>query len=125
MAEMSNGKFCWNELATTDAAGSATFYGQLFGWTTADSQLEGVKYVRFKKDGQDVGGMIQMDARWGGVRPHWMSYVSVADVDATAGRVAGLGGKVCVPPTDIPNVGRFAMLEDPSGAVLSIIQWKA
>ena len=53
--------------------------------------------------------------------PHWMSYVAVNDVDAVAARIAELGGAVCVPPTDIPTVGRFSVINDPSGATLSII----
>jgi predicted enzyme related to lactoylglutathione lyase len=116
------GTFNWNELATTDAAKCKAFYTQLFGWTTFDMQVGPMTYTMFKFEGRDVGGMIQMDGTWHNVRPHWMSYVHVSDTDAAAKRITELGGKVCVPPTDIPNVGRFAVVEDPTGAVFSIIK---
>jgi predicted enzyme related to lactoylglutathione lyase len=80
-------------------------------------------YTLFKQDGKDVGGMLQMTAEWAGVKPHWMAYVAVEDVDACAKKIPELGGKVCVPPTDI-SVGRFAVVEDPAGAVFSIITLK-
>jgi predicted enzyme related to lactoylglutathione lyase len=113
--------FCWNELATTDAAGCTKFYTELFGWTAAEMPFGPTTYTLFKRDGQDVGGMLQMTAEWAGVRPHWMAYVAVDDVDGTARRITELGGKVCVPPTDI-SVGRFSVVEDPTGAVFSIIK---
>jgi predicted enzyme related to lactoylglutathione lyase len=116
-------KFLWNELATTDAAKCKAFYGQLFGWAAVDQPMGPTTYTRFQKDAADVGGMLQMTAEWGGVRPHWMPYVAVEDVDACARRAAELGGKACVPPTDI-SVGRFAVLEDPTGAVFSVIKMK-
>jgi predicted enzyme related to lactoylglutathione lyase len=113
--------FCWNELATTDAPGCSKFYTSLFGWTAQDMPMGPTTYTLFKQGGQDVGGMLQMTAEWAGVRPHWMAYVAVEDVDGCACRITELGGKVCVPPTDIP-VGRFAVVEDPTGAVFSIIR---
>jgi predicted enzyme related to lactoylglutathione lyase len=50
-----------------------------------------------------------------------MNYVQVNDCDATAAKATSLGGKVCMPPTDIPNTGRFAMIQDPQGAMFSVI----
>ncbi len=67
--------------------------------------------------------MLQMTPEWGEMPSHWMSYVAVPDVDATARRITALGGKVCVPPTDI-SVGRFAVVNDPTGATFSIITLK-
>jgi predicted enzyme related to lactoylglutathione lyase len=116
-------RFCWNELATTDAAACGRFYGELFGWTSHTQQSGPTTYTTFKEGGEDAGGMLQMTAEWAGVPPHWMPYVAVADPDACARRVTELGGKVCVPPTDI-SVGRFAVVEDPTGAVFSIIRLK-
>ncbi len=52
-----------------------------------------------------------------------MGYITVADVDAAAKKTTSLGGKVIVPPTDIPNVGRFCMITDPTGAHVSLMQW--
>jgi predicted enzyme related to lactoylglutathione lyase len=56
------------------------------------------------------------------VPPHWMLYVKVDNADASAGKAAKLGAKQIVPPSDIPNVGRFAVLQDPTGAAISIFQ---
>jgi predicted enzyme related to lactoylglutathione lyase len=113
-------RFCWNELATHDATAAAHFYGELFGWTEHTQLFGPTTYTTFRKDGQDVAGMLQMTEEWGEMPSHWMAYVAVPDVDACAERVTELGGQVCVPPTDIP-AGRFAIVNDPGGATFSII----
>jgi predicted enzyme related to lactoylglutathione lyase len=58
-----------------------------------------------------------------GTPPNWGCYVTVSDVDATAAKAEELGGKILMPPTDIPNVGRFSVLQDPQGAVISEITY--
>jgi predicted enzyme related to lactoylglutathione lyase len=58
-----------------------------------------------------------------GTPPNWGCYVTVSDVDATAAKAEELGGKILMPPTDIPNVGRFSVLQDPKGAVISEITY--
>lgn len=124
------GTFVWNELMTPDADGAKKFYGELLGWSAADVQVQSPEgpftYTLFKKDDRDCGGMMKMDGpMWQGVPPHWMAYVEVADVDAAAAKVTALGGKVCVPPTDIPDIGRFCVINDPAGATLSLMTTKA
>lgn len=116
------GTFCWNELASKDVSASGKFYAELFGWKPVETPMEGMTYTLFKIGDKDVGGMLQMTAEWGETPSHWMAYVAVDDVDALASRVEELGGKVCVPPTDIPTVGRFSVIQDPTGATLSIIK---
>ena len=116
-----NGEFCWNELATTDAEAAKKFYAELFGWDYKVGDVEGVAYSEITVNGRPVGGIHQMGAEFGGAPPHWMAYVAVSDVDAAARKVEELGGKVCVPPTDIPNVGRFCVINDPAGATMSLI----
>jgi uncharacterized protein len=115
--------FCWNELNAKDAAACKKFYGAVFGWTAEDMPVGPMTYTIFKKDGQQVAGMLQMTAEWGDIRPHWMPYISVDDCDAAAKRITEHGGKVCVPPTDI-SVGRFAVVEDTNGGFFSIIRLK-
>jgi predicted enzyme related to lactoylglutathione lyase len=118
-----HGTFCWNELATNDVAAARNFYSQLLGWTLQESTAAGMVYTEIEAAGRRIGGMWQTSAECGGdMPPHWMTYVAVDDVDALAARVPELGGNVCVPPTDIPNVGRFAVINDPTGATLSIIK---
>ena len=70
---------------------------------------------------EHIGGIYQMTAEFGDAPSHWMAYVAVDDVDAKAKLAEELGGKVCVPPTDIPNTGRFCVITDPTGATFSLI----
>lgn len=117
-----NGTFCWNELATTDAEAAKKFYTELLGWTLKKSDAVGMEYNEIAiGGGQQFGGLYQMTPEFGDAPSHWMAYVAVDDVDASARRVEELGGKVCVPPTDIPNTGRFCVITDPTGATISLI----
>ena len=81
-------------------------------------------YNEIVVDGKHVGGIFKMGPEFGPIPSHWMAYVAVEDVDARAARVAELGGKIRVPPTDIPNVGRFCIIDDPTGATISLITLK-
>lgn len=116
------GAVCWSELASRDAPRSAAFFTQLFGWTTEDRPVEGMEYAYFLRGETPAGGLLQMTKEWGDVPSHWMTYVQVADCEATAARVAEAGGTVCVAPTEIPGVGTMAVINDPDGAVFSVLQ---
>lgn len=121
---MKHGSFSWNELATTDVAKAGEFYTKLLGWTTREIDMgDGNKYTVFSSGKDDVGGMMAMGHDGGDIPPHWMNYITVDDVDACAAKVEGLGGKVCVPPTDIPQIGRFCVVTDPTGANISLIKY--
>jgi uncharacterized protein len=128
-----HGQFCWTELATTNLAESKKFYSELFGWQFKKGDIEGMEYSEIHLDGEKTfGGMWEMNQELcGGDKkgemppPHWMSYIAVEDVDASVAKVWELGGKVCVPPTDIPNVGRFAVITDPTGATFSLLTLKS
>lgn len=119
------GTFCWNELASRDVEAAKKFYAELFGWKLIDSDAGAMKYTQIMVGDTLIGGMYQMGEEYGDAASHWMPYVVVADVDEAARRIEGLGGKVCVPPTDLLTVGRLAVLNDPSGAVISIIKLSA
>jgi predicted enzyme related to lactoylglutathione lyase len=123
----SPGSFCWSELCTTDTAGAGRFYGELVGWAAEEREMaDGTKYTIFKSTGRMDAGMLPMTGEmWKGIPPHWKNYVAVADVDATAAKALELGGQVVVPPTDMAGVGRFTVLKDPTGAVLSAITMAA
>jgi predicted enzyme related to lactoylglutathione lyase len=117
-------QFVWHELNTTEPKKARAFYGELFGWGFQEMDLGAMgKYTMFASQGTDLGGFAPLEG--GGTRSHWLPYVSVDDVDAAAKRVPLLGGKIHVPPTDIPNVGRFAVLEDPTGATLAVFKGAA
>jgi predicted enzyme related to lactoylglutathione lyase len=117
-------RFVWYDLMTNDMRGSLAFYTDLFGWTAREVPMgEMGTYTMIRSGETDVGGIVPLDPSQS-VPSHWIGYVATGDVDAAAGRAPSLGGKVCVPPTDIPGVGRFAVLEDPAGAVISPITFK-
>jgi len=117
------GTVCWNELLTTSVPAAASFYETVFGWTATESEMGSGdhKYWLFKAGQEQRAGLMKMpkDAQ---APSHWLPYVAVADVDACMRKVADLGGRVCVPPTDIPKVGRFAVAFDPNGAVIAFLQ---
>ena len=117
------GAFSWCELMTTDPTAASTFYGELFGWKLETINM-GMPYHVVKVGESAIGGIMGMPPNAApGMPPSWMAYVTVADVDALVKRVATLGGKVHMPPTDIPNVGRFAVIQDPQGAFLNVITY--
>jgi predicted enzyme related to lactoylglutathione lyase len=115
------GALCWNELATRDIDGAKAFYAAVFGWDADTNAYGETSYSEWKLAGRSIGGMIAMNEQWpADVPPHWMVYFAVEDADAAVARAQELGGKVAVPPTDTP-AGRFAVLNDPQGAVFSVI----
>src|SRR5205085_5782217 len=57
-----------------------------------------------------------------GARPVWLGYIHVDDVDAEVARTEADGGKVTMPATDIPGVGRMAMVSDPQGAPFYVMK---
>lgn len=116
------GALCWNELATREPQKSSDFYTQLFGWTAQIQPMGETNYTVFINGDNMNAGMIEMTAEWGDIPPHWMVYLTVADCNATAEKVTALGGKILVPPTDIPNMGRFAVVLDPQGAAFAFIK---
>lgn len=117
------GALCWIELMARDAARARAFYTGLLGWETKVSRDFGFEYTEFLAAGAPVGGLMAMEGpEWEGIPPHWMVYFAVADVEATVAQATAAGGRVCVPPTDVPGVGRFSVLDDPTGATCSVIQ---
>ncbi|QQS12969.1 MAG: VOC family protein [Rhodospirillales bacterium] len=118
------GRFVWFELMTTDQAAAKAFYAAVVGWGAMDAPMPGMTYTMFTAGGTPIGGLMDLpeDARKAGAPPSWSGYVAVDDVDAAAAKAASLGGAVHVPPTDIPEVGRFAVVADPHGAALAMIK---
>ena len=115
-----HGSFCWNELMTTDMDAARDFYGSLFGWKYGQSMSD-EPYSIIENRGQEQGGIMPMPPQAGQMPPNWGAYVAVDDVDARARQAEDLGGKVLMEPRDIPKVGRFCVISDPQGAVLSMI----
>lgn len=122
----SHGRFVWYELMTTDTEGAAAFYRDVVGWTPQDAGMPetGMKYTLFMMGETHMSGLMDQpeESRASGAPPMWLGYVGVDDVDATAASAARLGGTIHVPPRDIPNAGRFAVIADPQGGVLGLFR---
>jgi len=118
-----HGAFSWCELMTTDVAAAKAFYTRLFGWDTEDMSTPGMAYTVVKAGGNGIGGIMQIPEEARGMPPTWGAYVTVDDVDRTAKTAEQLGAKLCVPPRDIPGVGRFCVIQDPQGATINVITY--
>ena len=110
------GRFVWYELVSPDKDAAKKFYTALLGWEWKDEDMGelGIYPMSHTGDVYHCGVISPQE----GMPPHWMAYVTVADVDKACEQATELGGTVMMPGTDIPNVGRFAVLEDPGGAVI-------
>ena len=113
----------WFETLTTDVKAATKFYSALFGWTPEASQIPGINYTTFKLGDQYVAGMMGITPEMGDIKPHWGVYFTVKDVDESAKEAVKLGGKICVPPTDIPTVGRFSGISSPQGVMFYVIKY--
>jgi predicted enzyme related to lactoylglutathione lyase len=115
------GDWMWNELWTSDTAKALEFYERVIGYSVETMEMgEGGNYYVLKSGGKGRAGVTS--AVHPAAPSMWLPYVQVEDCDAKAAQVAGLGGQVMFGPTDIPGVGRFAILQDPTGAALSIMK---
>lgn len=121
MANAIQGHFVWYEHMTRDTPAAEAFYTAVIGWKTQPFP-EGDNYVMWTTSQGPMGGLHELseEACQAGASPNWMAHVLVDDVDATVAKAKALGGKVHCGPQDIPTVGRFAVLADPLGAVLSV-----
>lgn len=113
-----SGNFFWYDVMTTDTAAAATFYGDVVGWGVQDSGVPDSDYTLFTVDGRGVAGLMATpeDARKAGIKPRWMGYVAVDDVDLAATQLVEAGGTVHRAPIEVPGVIRFAVVADPQGA---------
>ena len=121
MSNPDNGRFVWYENLTSDPKAAIDFYTDVVGWKTQPFG-EANDYVMWVGSQGPLGGVMKLpdEAAKMGVPPHWMAHVQVENVDQTISLVKKLGGKIYKEPEDIPTVGRFAIIGDPQGAVLSV-----
>jgi predicted enzyme related to lactoylglutathione lyase len=115
------GEFSWNELVSNNVALAKKFYTSLFGWK-AEAFPGGGDYTLFKQGDTMVGGLMQCPKP--GLPSHWLPYVMVQDVDATAAKAKTLGAQVVMEPFDVQTVGRVAVLVDPHGASFGLFKPK-
>jgi predicted enzyme related to lactoylglutathione lyase len=124
------GDFIWYELLTDDADAAQAFYGEVLGWQVTDSGVANMDYRILQATDPDSGevnpvaGLMQItpEMQDGGARPLWLGYIAVDDVDASVGRIVAAGGNLRMPATDIPDVGRIAMVTDPQGTPFYVMR---
>lgn len=114
------GTVCWNELNSTDPEKAAAFYGEVFGWSWTAQDMGPIGTYRVAtRNGKQVAGLLKTMVPG---HSYWLSYLAVADVDAKTKEATSLGAKVVSPPTDIPGVGRAAMIQDPAGVHFALFK---
>lgn len=120
-------RFIWYELMTPDPVAAAGFYGQVMGWTANDSGLTDRSYTIVSVGEVPLGGVMATpsEAAQAGMRPGWLGYIGVRDVDTAAARVKAAGGTIHRAADDIPEVGRFAVVADPQGAPFVLFKGNA
>ncbi|HSH04050.1 MAG TPA: VOC family protein [Anaerolineae bacterium] len=121
-----HGTFSWLDLASTDAEAAKNFYSQLFDWEIVDMPLpDGGVYTMLKQDGHDVAGLSQMSAEQKemGMPSYWSSYIAVDNVGEMVSKVEAAGGKIVVPPFDVMEEGRMAVIQDSTGG--TVCMWEA
>jgi len=115
--------FIWQELVTTDQEISGEFYSKLLGWKLRQVEVSDYgTYTLFQKEGQDIAGMMNPTTDTPGEGSYWHSYIAVEDINNCAKQTVELGGKILVPPHDVPDVGRICAVSDPTGAIIHLMQ---
>lgn len=120
-----HGSFIWYELMTPDPNGAKAFYDSVVGWNIGDPISGPVEYRMIgRSDGGSAGGVLTLtdDMASHGARPIWLGYVCVDDVDQAVAEVEAKGGKTLMAASDIPDVGRIAMIADPQGAPIYVMK---
>ena len=111
MAENMRGRFVWHELMTPDPKAAASFYGKVVGWQPKPYD-KNPDYTMLNYGGKGMGGVLKHDPP-----SQWLPYIASPNVDSTAREAVQLGGDVVKPAADIPDIGRFAIIKDPQGAL--------
>jgi predicted enzyme related to lactoylglutathione lyase len=121
---VSQGRFVWYDLMTSDPGAAAEFYGKVAGWGSQPwegSTPDGKPYMMWTAGEKPVGGRATLpeEAKAQGAPTHWLAYVTVPDTQAIVERTEAAGGSVLMPATTMEGVGTFAVLKDPQGAVFA------
>ena len=115
------GTLCWADLMAPDARRATEFYAALFGWKFEAAQ-DGSGYLHIQNHTEYIGGVPPAEHRNPNAPPHWLPYFSAVDCDHSAGVAEDLGATLCVKPMTLEGVGRWAVAEDPQGAVFALFQ---
>lgn len=114
----------WHELNTWDALEARNFYRRTLGWSFEQITLpDGEPYWLARKNGKTIGGVYSLSApKFKGIPAHWMTYMAVDDLDHAERETTSAGGEVTRPATEIPGIGRVAIVTDASGALIGLIE---
>ena len=120
-ASTTDNRFFWYELMTSDQDAAIDFYSKVMGWRATEApsnDTSGMRYMILNVGDRGMGGVMQIneDMKAHGARPGWIGYIHVDDVDTKIEELKAAGGSVHMPATDLPGVGRIAMVADPAGA---------
>lgn len=116
------GKFIWFDLFTRDLPGACDFYGRLFGWSFEDTAPGSSNIKTIRNDGTPMGNVVQMKSDAGKItESRWLSFMSVENVDQAVERITENGGSVHIPPKEVPDRGRLALVYDPEGALFAVL----
>jgi uncharacterized protein len=113
---------CWVDLLSSDVERSRAFYTELFGWTAHDAAAEFGVYANFRSGGHNVAGLIGNSPESDPLENNWTTYISTADIAATADAASAAGGQIISPPVQVGDLGSMALVSDPSGAVFGLWQ---
>ncbi|KTD20357.1 VOC family protein [Legionella londiniensis] len=120
------GEIGWNRLLTVDVEQAKDFYHQLFGWETIEVELDGITYFIFKLGNKNIAGLMWLPPAWQAqdprISPHWMSYITVENIQEAVSKAVRHGAKLVVAAKTIQNLGMIAMLQDPTGAYIGLFQ---
>lgn len=116
-------EFCWTELATTNVQSAKDFYGKVFGWKFSDHDMGEMTYTMIKRDNKEFGGIwaIPKDKEKQ-IPPHWLSYVLVENLDDSLKKATEHGATIVKPVANAGDMGRFAVITDPTGAHIALWQ---
>jgi predicted enzyme related to lactoylglutathione lyase len=112
---------CWADLFTSDVAGSRTFYPELFGWRAEEPAPEFGGYFMFTRNGVPVAGAM---GDMGDLRADntWKIYLATENIAETLERAQAEGAQLLGPAMAVADLGRQALLADPTGAAVGLWQ---
>ncbi|HLI56271.1 MAG TPA: VOC family protein [Actinomycetota bacterium] len=112
---------CWNDLWTSDVAGSRRFYADLFGWRAEEPDPNFGGYFMFTRDGVAIAGAMG-DMGEAKANDTWKPYLATDDIAKTLAVAEAAGGQVVVPAMPVGDAGIQALLIDPTGATIGVWQ---
>ena len=122
-----NGMFSWFELVCDNTKEAKKFYGEVIGWEfETDSNNPDYTLVKTKGNDHPVAGILPKSTLISenkAIPSHWGCYITVNDIEKRMEKAKELGGSIIVPCTPISKVGTFCVIQDPQGAVISLMEY--